>query len=320
MRSPDADMSYLAIANWLRLRYTRDGQRGTFASGPLPQGRPADKAKIKTTLGWGSAVAGSGLIVGFAAVQYQQDDPTADRWFWGFLLVPIIVAVAVAAALIAREIRSGAAFKRSARLMAMPPTPSPANAWTRRLALLDRHQSDQPEISAARVAAVSSHRILTNPAWSTRYLDTHRVRLDVDEELAQIIDGAHELDTLRRRLGQRAAAADQRSWDINVQALDSLADGIAERARALNSYATAVTQINHQLRRAEQLRHELSIGDEIADLIARRAGDGVAAEHTHILAKELEDANTDLSAQLDYLRSTLTILAEPMPAARPLTA
>jgi hypothetical protein len=165
-----------------------------------------------------------------------------------------------------RTLAAGGLSLRPAEL----PTPVPGTSWRWRSGrdwLGPLAQTEERALVFVAMDVVA--RITASDAWRS---GDHNGRLDPGFELDQIDGRAHELAALRHQAGDRVgrehAAVLADSWTALV-----------DRVAALSGYADRLPMMAHE---------PTELADEqVARLLAGRAGDELAADQVHALAGEL---------------------------------
>jgi hypothetical protein len=118
--------------------------------------------------------------------------------------------------------------------------------------------------------------IVGSEAWASRYLDEHRIRLDLASELDEIDEQAHRL--ARVRAESPGAEAVSQGWDA-----------VVDRVAALSLYAERLRDLTSELeRRAVEERAALA-DEQAATLVAGSVRDELAADHVRALTEDLRD-------------------------------
>lgn len=163
------------------------------------------------------------------------------------------------------------------------------------------------------VATVTARRIHASRAWQSTHLDTHRVRLDLAEEVRQLAVRAALLHRTRRKLGPRpdpispglTSAADL--WEYHSLVADRIREALAERVSALITYYERLETLSRELA-ALDLLSGTGIDDQLADLLAGTVGDQQAAQHLRDLTAEARASITAIHDVMQLLNHDLRML------------
>jgi hypothetical protein len=163
------------------------------------------------------------------------------------------------------------------------------------------------------VATVIARRIQASRAWQSTHLDTHRVRLDLAEDVRQLAGRAARLHSTRRKLGQRpqpispglTRAAEL--WESHSLVADRIQEALAERVSALITYYEHLETLSHELAALDLLSGP-SIDDQLADLLAGTVGDQQAAQHLRDLTAEARASITAIHDVMQLLTHDLRTL------------
>lgn len=117
-------------------------------------------------------------------------------------------------------------------------------------------------------------RIVTSPAWTSPYLDDHRIRLDPASELDEIDDQALRLAQLRHELGEHEPLTP--GWPALV-----------DRVAALRLYANRLLALESELARQAAADRAALLDLNAATLAAGAARDELATDHVRALAEDL---------------------------------
>lgn len=149
--------------------------------------------------------------------------------------------------------------------------------------------------------------IQNSRAWQSDWLDTHRIRMNPREELAQIVQRASELHEVRRDLG---AAPDAYAGgghllvvhQRHLADLATVAKTLVDRVVALKAYQDDLGRFTLLLEAKDSLDRAESLSGRIAELVGRSVQDEMASESLNRLNQEMRDV-------ADGLRATLALLA-----------
>jgi hypothetical protein len=143
-------------------------------------------------------------------------------------------------------------------------------------------------------------RIAASPSWRSRYLDEHRIRLDLLAELRDVDRQAYELAELRHQLTAAGGPADDRHDTVLTHSWVALVDRVAsltiyaERLRALE---TVFAQ------RAATERAELAEA-QVAKVVNGWVGDELAAGQVAALAGELSIETDVTNSETSHRNAT----------------
>ncbi|MEV0947852.1 hypothetical protein [Rhodococcus sp. NPDC049939] len=144
-------------------------------------------------------------------------------------------------------------------------------------------------------------------AWSTKYLDAHRVQLNLDEEREQIVQHCLALRIATDRLGSKpvgesaAAKTARDAFAATRKPLDLVWNRLTERVAVLEEYLESLVALDLELEHAETARRALSVDDEIGALLENAVGDEFAAEHM----RDLRDQTRAITAAINELVESL---------------
>ncbi|HTF48057.1 MAG TPA: hypothetical protein VK735_11455 [Pseudonocardia sp.] len=163
------------------------------------------------------------------------------------------------------------------------------------------------------VATVVARRIHASRAWQSTHLDTHRVRLDLAEDVRQLAVRAARLHGTRRKLGPRpqpispglTRAAEL--WESHSLVADRVQKALAERVSALITYYEHLETLSDELA-ALDLLSGASIDDQLDELLAGTVGDQQAAQHLRDLTAEARASITAIHDVMQLLTHDLRTL------------
>jgi hypothetical protein len=163
------------------------------------------------------------------------------------------------------------------------------------------------------VATVTARRIQTSHAWRSTHLDTHRVRLDLAEEVRQLAAQAALLHRARLKLGPQprpispglTRAAEL--WEHHSLVADRVQEALAERVSALITYHEHLETLSHELTALDLLSGP-GIDDQLADLLTGTVGDQQAAQHLRELTAEARASITAIHDVMQLLNHDLRTL------------
>jgi hypothetical protein len=166
------------------------------------------------------------------------------------------------------------------------------------------------------VATVTARRIQASPAWQSTHLDTHRVRLDLAEEVRQLAAQAALLHRTRRKLGPRPQPISPgltratELWEQRSLVADRIQEALAERVSALITYHEHLETLSHELAALDLLSglSGAGIDDQLADLLTGTVGDQQAAQHLRELTAEARASITAIHDVMQLLNHDLRTL------------
>lgn len=151
-----------------------------------------------------------------------------------------------------------------------------------------------PELKLSLQAAQVAHDIESSPAFSSGYLNSHRRRINLGEEVVQLAGDAVELWKVRTTLTPRESIADASESEALLAVLDAhdrdlveVWESLMRRARALDRYLEKVREMNTRLRYLEQLESAADQSGRIASLKLRTIEHHQAADATDAMSSEL---------------------------------
>ena len=156
------------------------------------------------------------------------------------------------------------------------------------------------------VATVIARRIQASRAWQSTHLDTHRVRLDLAEDVRQLAVRAARLHGTRRKLGPRPQPTSPgltraaELWESHSLVADRIQKALAERVSTLITYYEHLQTLSHELA-ALDLLSGASIDDQLAELLAGTVGDQQAAQHLRDLTAEARASITAIHDVMQLL-------------------
>jgi hypothetical protein len=199
-------------------------------------------------------------------------------------------------------------------------------AWHRRrserrvqVPMDDAVQLSGAELTLASSAAAAVDAISQSSAWQSDQLADHRARLDLDDELDQIVSTCARLEGLQRTIdaGGRSGLREPDVVQNARGSLDEVRAMLQQRVEALTTYRTQLQQLEVRQAELDRLTRIESAADELTDLVAGTAHDeqaianlrGLSAEAT-AAAEAVHDAMTTLDAGLDQLDTPLRTTSE----------
>jgi hypothetical protein len=193
-----------------------------------------------------------------------------DYAWWFFLASLIVFAAATVIALAAsrRAMRDPLRLTRDERRAL-----NQSRRWQSRQPWIGP-PSTTPEYRLVVVAHDTVSRLVTSPAWASRYLDEHRVRLNLALELDGIDEQAYRLAALRAAGGPGSAL--EQAWNALV-----------DRAARLRHYAEGVLALNTRVLQLDAEARTARLDAHLAALTVGSALDQFAAEHVRSLSADL---------------------------------
>ncbi|APE36892.1 hypothetical protein BOX37_26495 [Nocardia mangyaensis] len=169
-----------------------------------------------------------------------------------------------------------------------------------------------PELIARAVELRDS--IADSPAWQSGYLASHRLRLDLDAELDQIIQHALRMECvagpLAEPVGDSATATTTRQATEYVRtSLEWVWAGLVSRVSALTAYHAHLGELETELINAGIAERTAGAGVDIAELIAAAAGAELAADHLAGLGEEVRAMALAINEIVETLNGDLGTLA-----------
>lgn len=171
-------------------------------------------------------------------------------------------------------------------------------------------REEGPEIRLVAIAENALDRIIGDPAWAHPALDGHRSVLGFTIELHMIASHAHELLRLRASTpappptdGGAQLDRARAEWDRRQAVTAQARAGLIDRVAALRAYEQALTPIAGALHTLDTINSLRSGGGDVDRIYRQITGSAAAAEHTHALRHDLDDAAAGLGAQIAYLDS-----------------
>ena len=162
------------------------------------------------------------------------------------------------------------------------------------------------EARLAIVVVDTAKQIECHRAWKSDWLDTHRIRLNPAEEVAQTIDGLRRLSEVRRSLGPAPSpdvlhGRPRQVYDRQLAELQTVQDGLVDRIAALRAYLGKLHDLDQLLDAQETMVRSVSVDAQIAELVGRSAQDQLATDSLTGLAGELEFVTQGLRAAIALL-------------------
>lgn len=167
------------------------------------------------------------------------------------------------------------------------------------------------------------HNIISSRAWRTEHLDTHRVRLDLSEETAQLYIAYTRLKSLHNTVAD--AQADPRDTSpaglllkrpaAEYQKLyDEAFEAFVQRVAALHQYKQQLDQIDGMLENLDRAKR-IAYHDDFSAHYAAITGHTITADRTATLSRELDELRDRLRVELAFLSSNIVhaeALASPL--------
>ncbi|NNH73214.1 hypothetical protein HLB23_25720 [Nocardia uniformis] len=156
--------------------------------------------------------------------------------------------------------------------------------------------------------------IADSPAWQSSYLDSHRMRLDLDSELDQIIGHALWLHSAAGQLdapvgGSMTTAAAARGIESSRASLSRAWTALVSRVGALAAYRAHLGELETELGNAEIAGRTVGVELDIAELEAATANAEQAVEHIDGLRDEAAALALAINEIIDALNGDLDTLA-----------
>jgi hypothetical protein len=197
------------------------------------------------------------------------------------LTVGVLLAIAVAVVGMVGIGGLGAfvVLRASRRTLMAAPKPDTVVAWQSVQPWIGQH-TQSPERRLVFVAVDTVARIAGSAAWSSPYLDDHRIRLDLVTELDDIDAQAYQLAELRSRTGGQG-----HHEEVLRQGWDALVD----RVSALSNYADRLAGLAPELARRAEADRAAHADDAAARLLAGSVRDELASDQVRGLTRDLPE-------------------------------
>lgn len=171
--------------------------------------------------------------------------------------------------------------------------------------------------------------IRSSPAWHSEHLDIHRIQLDLDEELFQVVNSCNQLRKLSEAV--ESATPDERdesdlAKNLTEQAgayralRDEARAAIIARIVALHEYRTRLSKVEGLISNIERAAQAVAGNEDVAAAFTAITRDRAAAERTRELSAGLDDLRQRLTLELDFIQgqvvSSATLGAPLVLAAR----
>lgn len=157
-------------------------------------------------------------------------------------------------------------------------------------------------------------RVEASVAWSSRYLEAHRVQLDVGAEVDQIVQNALELHSVTTALGRRpdgdspTALVARDAYDHMQEPLAMVWDSLVKRVDALAGYATHLNLLDAELANADLAQRMTGLDEDVARLLANAVGNEMAAAHLDRLSADTAGLTQAISELVGMLHNDLHTL------------
>jgi hypothetical protein len=153
-----------------------------------------------------------------------------------------------------------------------------AHAWQSTQPWVGR-PSSTPEYHLLCVAHETVARLANSRTWASRYLDDHRLRLNLVQELSAIDVQACQLAHLRIQIpaGQRG----------RISSLDGAWNALVDRVTRLKNYASGVDELDEHVAALADAAQVASLDSQFGELAAGTAMDEFAAAQVAALSADL---------------------------------
>jgi hypothetical protein len=226
-----------------------------------------DWTRVWWAIGIGSvdipAVAVTGILVAFSV--------HLAWWFFIASLIVLVGATVAAVLLSQRPIHDPLRLSTDERREL-----NQARSWQSRQAWMGPRAST-PEYRLYQVAHETVKRLADSPAWGSRFLDEHRLRLNLAQELDGIDYQACQLAVLRETRGNQAPDA------THAEAWSTLLDRVAR----LRHYADGVHALESHVARLDASTNTARLDAHLGQLAVGSALDEFAAAHVQLLSQDL---------------------------------
>ncbi|MGH4000750.1 MAG: hypothetical protein ACRDTJ_25180 [Pseudonocardiaceae bacterium] len=141
--------------------------------------------------------------------------------------------------------------------------------------------------------------IKDSEVWSTNFFDSHRVRIDLTQEVDEIIDRLRQLVSITggsARMGRQA---------------DHVVKSTTERVEALETYRDQVLVCERDLKRLAAAETEEYNADRLTDLLAGTGADQSQIDNLSALSNEARAASEAIRETLQIMSGTIAELATP---------
>lgn len=171
-----------------------------------------------------------------------------------------------------------------------------------------------PELGLDLIATETMHAITSSAAWSSPFLDNHRILLDPATQLHEIRTHAHRITALRRRMqpepsGDSAEANRAREIRRDEFAiLDRIYESLLGRVTELVRYRDEVLELSDRVEAIARIEQSVTMSTELEELYGQMVSDDLAAERTRELTDTVRSLREQLSPLLDRAQSTLVKL------------
>ncbi|MFF2555253.1 hypothetical protein ACFVUS_29910 [Nocardia sp. NPDC058058] len=191
----------------------------------------------------------------------------------------------------------------------------------RAVALLRKHERPRDAADLVAIAAHLGELVTTSPAWTSRYLESHRSQFDVHEEVRQIARNAAKYHTMLQRLkvaptgATRTAELASTAQDRARQQLSVVWTTLQKRVDALAEFSSHIKQLEIELHNAELTRQALDMDDDLAELMASSAANEIAASQLRHMSDQAEGLTLAIHELVDQLHADLQTLRALAPSA-----
>jgi hypothetical protein len=207
-------------------------------------------------------VAVTGVLAAF--------DVHLTGWFFVASLIVLVGAIAAAVVLSQRPIHDPLRLTTDERREL-----NQSRSWQSRQNWMGPRAST-PEYRLYQVAHDTVRRLADSPAWGSRFLDEHRLRLNLAHELDGIDYQAMQLAVLRQTRGDQAAdARTAEAWSI-----------LLDRVAQLRHYADGVHALEGHVAQADAAA-TARLDAHLGQIAAGSALDEFATRHVQLLAQDL---------------------------------
>lgn len=209
-------------------------------------------------------------------------------------------------------------INRFRRTVAAARQPEPITLDSFRTGAYDEFYPGKSVSTEGKLVTVATHvarMIQQSRAWGSDHLDTHRVQLDLAEEVRQLADRAVRLHDTRDKLGPRPSPTPDSAalthaaalWDERSHTADLVLDSLAARLSALLTYRAHVDLLSRELDALDMVSGG-EVNDELAALLAGTVADEQAAEHMRELTAQTQASVAAIRDVIQLLGHDLTAL------------
>jgi hypothetical protein len=196
------------------------------------------------------------------------------HWAWWFFIASLIVLVGATVAAVVlsqRPIHDPLRLTTDERREL-----NQARSWQSRQTWMGPRAAT-PEYRLYQVAHDTVRRLADSPAWGSRFLDEHRLRLNLAHELDGIDYQAAQLAVLRETRGNQTPDA------THAEAWSTLLDRVAR----LRHYADGVHALEAHITRLEASTNTAQLDAHLDQLAVGSALDEFATAHVQLLSQDL---------------------------------